>query len=134
MKTPDDPGDGPRVLMGGAQVLSVLSQAATVTLPESPALNKPGPTVVPVISELYKVRGAGYACPPVSCLRFTDVRSLWPLRSAYYFKRYTLTLIESPESILIDGCMVYKYILAIICRDKTKTFLLVKPFYCSLCH
>jgi len=40
--------------------------------------------------------------PPVISLRFTDVGSLWPLRSAYYFKRYTLTLIKSPEAILID--------------------------------
>ena len=70
----------------------------------------------------------------MSCLRFTDVRSLWPLRSADYIKRYTLTLIKSPESILIDGCMVHEYILTIICCDKTKTLLLVKPFYCSLCH
>ncbi len=59
--------------------------------------------------------------PPVSGL--TDVGRLRAFRTIDDIKGHPLAFIESPESILVNGCMVNEYIIsATIYRDKTKTF------------
>ena len=68
-------------------------------------------------------------------LRSLDVRCLLAFRALYYVKGNLLAFLECLEAVHVDCGKVRKQIFAaIIWSDKTKTFCIVKPFYCTNCH
>jgi len=68
-----------------------------------------------------KIKGADIPAPLI-CLGFVNVGSLRTLRACSYVEGYTLALFEGPETVLLDRCVMHKYIFPVVCCDKTKTF------------
>jgi len=62
------------------------------------------------------------------------VRGLKPFRTLGYFKRYTVTFNKRFEAIARDSGEMAEYIFTTFLLKKTKTFAVVKPFYCSVYH
>ncbi len=65
-------------------------------------------------------------CNDVGCRR-----SFWIV---FYIKGERRTFFEGSETICNDGRVVNKHIITVILCYKTKTFCIVKPFYCSCGH
>lgn len=67
-------------------------------------------------------------------LDFVYVGCLWSLITFGYVESDFLALLESPEAALFDCAMMNEYLVSIIGGDKTKTFLIIEPLHCSICH
>ena len=63
-----------------------------------------------------------------------DVLGLPPFRAFNYVELDLLTFLQAAESPRLDGREVHEYILAVLAADKTITFGVVKPLYCSCFH
>ena len=63
-----------------------------------------------------------------------DVLGLPPFRAFNYVELDLLTFLQAAESSRLDGREVYEYILAVLAADKTISFGVVKPLYCSCFH
>ncbi len=69
--------------------------------------------------------------------RFLDslhVLGLPPFRALHYVKLHLLTFLQAAESSRLNGREVYKHVLAVLAADKSITFGVVKPLYCSCFH
>src|ERR1700760_784830 len=64
-----------------------------------------------------------------------DVCSLLALGASSDVKRYALAFLERLETAGIDCRVMREEILSTVFRgDEAKTFCVVKPFHCSVCH
>jgi len=50
------------------------------------------------------------------------------------FKAYAVSLGKRFETVTLDFGKVNEYVRAVVLLDETKTFCVVKPFYCTFCH
>lgn len=60
------------------------------------------------------------------------IYGLFALISVSYFVGYKLSLVQSLETLLYDATVVYKYLLAIFCDNKSVSLLWVEPFNFSV--
>ena len=74
------------------------------------------------------------ACPMKSCLR-SNVGRLQALGTFFYIIGDRLTFGQGLETRALYRVEMHEYVIAaIVLRDETKTFGLVKPLYCTCSH
>jgi len=80
------------------------------------------------------LEGAAYRTRCVG-LGGLDVRSLLALGTSGDVKRYALTFLERLEATGVDCRVMREEILSTVFRgDEAKTFCVVEPLNCSVCH
>ena len=63
-----------------------------------------------------------------------NINSLRAFRSILYLKFYRLPLSESLKTLILDACVMYKYIISILSGQKPIPLFLIKPFHSSFNH
>jgi len=67
-------------------------------------------------------------------LQFDYVDRFGTLRALFGIKADVVTFGKALKAAALDGRMVYKNISIVFCSNKAKTFAVVEPLHCSLCH
>ena len=64
-------------------------------------------------------------------LKFYNIRCSRAFGSVNNVELYTGTFIERFKALSLNSRVMDKYVLAAILLDKTKSFCIIKPFYCT---
>ena len=67
-------------------------------------------------------------------LELNDIRRRRPFGTIDDVERYPRTFIERLEAFGLDSAVMHEYVISTILCDKSKTFCVIKPLYCSFCH
>ena len=109
----------------GFRMLAPRNREAEISLPLS-ARNAPG------LLKSRRLRSSGASIAGSSGLQFYHILSLQSFWAFGYFELNTVAFIKRLESTALNGAVMDEDVISGIAADKTITFFVIKPLYCSL--